>query len=222
MFILAAKQQKMSTISSFVPAVSVSTTTEDRGTAILALLRPVFADKGFDGASMQDLARAAGMSVGNFYRYFPSKAAIVAGMVGLDLHDIEQDFAKIHTHPDPMVGLRQTIRDRVLEEDCVEDGKLWAEITAAALRKPEIGAAASQMEAVVSQHLTAVFARATRRTPADAAQRYGAHAALIVMLFKASAMRHNPTDPNSDALTQLVLHTIERTLDDISADAVKG
>lgn len=206
----------MSTLTSLV------TGTEDRGMAILALLRPVFADKGFDGASMQDLARAAGMSVGNFYRYFPSKAAIVSGMVGLDLREIEQDFAMIQTHSDPMQGLRQTIRDRVLQEDCIEDGKLWAEITAAALRKPEIGAAASQMEAVVSQHLTAVFARATRRTPADAAQRYRAHAALIVMLFKASAMRHNPHDPCSDALTHLVLRTIDRILDDISADAVKG
>ena len=44
---------------------------------ILDNIRHTFAEKGFDGASMQDLARAAGMSVGNFYRYFPSKAAMV-------------------------------------------------------------------------------------------------------------------------------------------------
>lgn len=37
---------------------------------------------------MQDLARAAGMSVGNFYRYFPSKAAIVQAMCGYDLAEI--------------------------------------------------------------------------------------------------------------------------------------
>ena len=44
---------------------------EQRTLDILALVRVAFAEKGFDGASMQDLARAAGMSVGNFYRYFP-------------------------------------------------------------------------------------------------------------------------------------------------------
>ncbi len=195
---------------------------EERGTAILASLRPVFAEKGFDGASMQDLARAAGMSVGNFYRYFPSKAAIVEGMVGLDLRDIEQDFAAIQTHADPMQGLREKFRFRLMQDDCAEDGRLWAEITAAALRKPEIGAAASRMEAEIAQHLTAVFALATRRTLVDAGHRYAAHAAMIVMLFKACAMRHNATGADADSVAELVMQMIERTLDDISADAVKG
>ena len=44
---------------------------EDRSTGILEAARRAFAEKGFDGASMQDIARAAGMSAGNFYRYFP-------------------------------------------------------------------------------------------------------------------------------------------------------
>ena len=57
-----------------------------RSTEILASVRQTFVEKGFDGASMQDLARAAGMSVGNFYRYFPSKAAIIqARPVPLDI-----------------------------------------------------------------------------------------------------------------------------------------
>ena len=38
---------------------------------ILSRLRDAFAEKGFDGASMQDLARAAGISVGNFTAIFP-------------------------------------------------------------------------------------------------------------------------------------------------------
>ena len=54
---------------------------DHRSAEILASVRSAFAAKGFDGASMQDLARAAGMSVGNFYRYFPSKAAIVEDLV---------------------------------------------------------------------------------------------------------------------------------------------
>ena len=48
---------------------------------ILDRIRSIFAEKGFDGASMQELARAAGMSVGNFYRYFPSKSAIVEALI---------------------------------------------------------------------------------------------------------------------------------------------
>ena len=50
---------------------------------------------------MQDLARAAGMSVGNFYRYFPSKAAIVEQLIAHDLAEMEGHFAEIMTSPFP-------------------------------------------------------------------------------------------------------------------------
>ena len=59
--------------------------TDQKVAEILSRLRDTFAEKGFDGASMQDLARAAGMSVGNFYRYFPSKSDIIAQMIELRL-----------------------------------------------------------------------------------------------------------------------------------------
>ena len=51
-----------------------------RSADLLSRVKGVFAAKGFDGASMQDLARAAGISAGNFYRYFPSKNAIIEAM----------------------------------------------------------------------------------------------------------------------------------------------
>ncbi len=68
---------------------------DQRSAEILASVRQAFVEKGFDGASMQDLARAAGMSVGNFYRYFPSKAAIIKAMIEVDLAEIQRDFATI-------------------------------------------------------------------------------------------------------------------------------
>ena len=85
-----------------------------RSHEILASIRQAFAEKGFDGASMQDLARAAGMSVGNFYRYFPSKAAIVQAMCGYDLAEIQGEFAEIQTSDTPMICLR----DRILTHFC--------------------------------------------------------------------------------------------------------
>ena len=69
-----------------------------------------FAEKGFDGASMQDLARAAGMSVGNFYRYFASKAAIVQALIALDLEEMARDFLPIFASDDPIATMRQQVR----------------------------------------------------------------------------------------------------------------
>ncbi|AZL61294.1 TetR/AcrR family transcriptional regulator [Tabrizicola piscis] len=170
---------------------------------------------------MQDLARAAGMSVGNFYRYFPSKAAIVEAMVGLDLAEIQGDFAEILVSDDPLGRLREKILAR-LTEDCMGDGGLWAEITAAAIRKPEIGVAALQMERTVVTHMAEVFARVTGRSMDDVQQRYAGHSQMLVMLVKAVAMRTSQCGPASPALAAMVVRTIDLIMKDISNDIPKG
>lgn len=48
---------------------------------ILDGARKVFLDLGFDGASMGEIARAAGVSKGTLYVYFPDKAGLFAAIV---------------------------------------------------------------------------------------------------------------------------------------------
>jgi AcrR family transcriptional regulator len=196
-------------------------TAEERGLEILGSIRQAFAEKGFDGASMQDLARAAGMSVGNFYRYFPSKAAIVQSMCSYDLAEIQGEFAEITSSEAPMAALRDRILSHFGEEG-LKDGQLWAEITAAAIRKPEIGAASMQMEETISRLLTGIFARVTRRSEAEARGRYEGQCQLLVMLVKAMAMRTALCGPATPALEAQVVSVIDRILNDISNDTAKG
>jgi AcrR family transcriptional regulator len=198
-----------------VPAADV------RSHEILASIRQAFAEKGFDGASMQDLARAAGMSVGNFYRYFPSKAAIVQAMCGYDLAEIQGEFAEIQTSDKPMVCLRDRILNHFSEES-MKDGQLWAEITAAAIRKPEIGEAARQMEETIVALLTAIFAHATRRPVEEARTRYAGQSQLLVMLVKAMATRTAQCGPASPALASQVVGVIDGILAHISNDTAEG
>jgi AcrR family transcriptional regulator len=194
---------------------------EERGLEILGSIRQAFAEKGFDGASMQDLARAAGMSVGNFYRYFPSKAAIVQAMCGYDLAEIQGEFAEIQSSEAPMAALRERILMHFGKEG-MKDGQLWAEITAAAIRKPEIGAASMQMEETISGLLTAIFARVTRRPVAEARDRYEGQCQLLVMLVKSMAMRTALCGPATPALEAQIVAVIDRILNDISNDTAKG
>jgi AcrR family transcriptional regulator len=205
-----------------MPALPAPTpAVEERGLEILASIRQAFAEKGFDGASMQDLARAAGMSVGNFYRYFPSKAAIVQAMCGYDLSEIQGEFAEIQSSDAPMACLR----DRMLmhfSEEGMQDGQLWAEITAASMRKPEIGAASLEMEHAISGFLCAIFARVTKRTEAEARQRYEGQCQLLVMLVKAMAIRTAQFGVAKPSLQAQVLALIDRILNDISNDTAKG
>lgn len=194
-----------------------------RSAEILSGIRRAFAEKGFDGASMQDLARAAGMSVGNFYRYFPSKAAIVEAFITYDLIEVEKEFAAVEQAPDPMARLRTALRAKVTEGICEQDdGRMWAEIQAAAHRKPEIRAISGRMESLIVDHLCRAFALATGLSPEEAGRRYADHARLIILLVKGAGM-HTP-DPGARgaALTELIVRTIDRTLDEIAVDAAKG
>lgn len=195
---------------------------DQRSAELLAAVRTAFAEKGFDGASMQDLARAAGISVGNFYRYFPSKAAIVDQLITHDLRQMEDEFSTALNAPDPMAALRHHARLRVQQHQSCHDGQLWAEITAAAARKPEIGLACQHMETTVATYLTKVFAAATNLPLAEVQARFTAHATFLVLLVKSAAMIA-PQDNQARAdLNALILRTIDQTLDDVASARVKG
>ncbi|WP_103334907.1 TetR/AcrR family transcriptional regulator [Pseudotabrizicola formosa] len=193
-----------------------------RSAEILESARRAFAEKGFDGASMQDIARKAGMSVGNFYRYFPSKAAIVEALIASDMEEMAQDFAAILVNADPLQALRDTIERKITEAECQGDGQIWAEITAASLRKPDIAEIAYRMETGIVAHLIGIFAHTAKVPVAEAQSRWTAHAHLLVMMVKACAMQP-PENPTTADLTRLVLRNINRTLDDIATlAAAKG
>ncbi|MCH8850388.1 MAG: helix-turn-helix transcriptional regulator, partial [Chloroflexi bacterium] len=51
-----------------------------RKEAILAAAQGVFARKGFDGATIADIARAAGVASGTFYLYYESKIDLFAAL----------------------------------------------------------------------------------------------------------------------------------------------
>lgn len=198
------------------------TATDARTADILAAARRAFAEKGFDGASMQDLARAAGMSVGNFYRYFPSKAAIVQALIALDIAEMSRDFQPIFTSDDPIATMRAQVRHKLVQHQCNHDGALWAEITATALRKPEIGTVCGLMETTIAGYLIQAFSSATGLSAEDCQRRFGAHAALMVLLVKSSAMMPQKDETIRADLNAMILRIIDQILDEVAASGVKG
>lgn len=186
--------------------------TDPRIAEILVAIRQIFVDKGFDGASMQDLARGAGMSVGNFYRYFRSKAGIVEAMVAHDLDEIQTAFALVMGSSDSMQALRSILSHRIRTED---KGALYAEINAAALRKPEIAELCRKQEEWITDRLIDVFARVAAIPVPEARLRFAAHAGVIVLTVKATAM-HRASGPRADVDARME-RMIDDLLDEISA-----
>lgn len=203
------------------PSPALTPAAGERSLEILASLRQVFVEKGFDGASMQDLARAAGMSVGNFYRYFPSKAAIIQAMCGMDMTEIQKDFTDVQGADDPLSCLRDRIMTHFSDES-LKDGQLWAEVTAASIRKPEICAVVRGMEEKITSFLTAVFAGVTRRSLDEARSRYEGQCQLLIMLVKGVSTRTAQFGPASPALNAQVAGIVDRILTEISNDVAES
>lgn len=190
-----------------------------RSAEILASVRQAFVAKGFDGASMQDLARAAGMSVGNFYRYFASKSAIIQALILQDAAQIRNDFAAIINSADPMATLRRAIHDRISSSDCAKDMNLWAEIEAAAHRSPEIAGASRQMEAEVVGQFLSVFARSKGVTTDEAHRLFSAPAAYILVMVKAASCLSCAAPLDQNQVRARILRSIDQTLDEVLSTA---
>jgi AcrR family transcriptional regulator len=184
---------------------------------ILALARAAFIEKGFDGASMQDLARAAGMSAGNFYRYFPSKAALIEALIDRDVSEIEREFERIAAAPDPMAALKAGFREH-MASTCGEDDALWAEISAAAARKPEVAQALQRMEDSITTRIAHALALICGMPKAEAVRHFGTHARAVFLIIHGVMTGNRPDGTNDPNLIGLIMRTIDWVLDDAVAD----
>lgn len=83
---------------------------EARREQILAAARKVFAEKGYDGATVADIVAAAGVAQGTFYLYFPSKKAVVVELADMYMSKLAQAVMVAY---DPARPLAESIRSMV-------------------------------------------------------------------------------------------------------------
>jgi len=187
-----------------------------RASDILDQVKSVFAMNGFDGTSMQDLAQATQMSVGNFYRYFPSKDAIITALVKRDLMEIEEVFNAVRTTSDPGAMFMQLLRVRI-ETLPFEDAALWSEVQAASNRSPEIATLMRAMDETVRTNIVKALVRIHDDASDAALADYGTRAHLLMLLVHGFAQRkycaREAISPEqSAALGELVLSIMHDTI----------
>ncbi len=191
-------------------------TASQRAMDILDQVKSVFATSGFDGTSMQDLAQATQMSVGNFYRYFPSKDAIITALVKRDLMQIEAVFDAVQTSSDPGATFMQLLRQRIETLPCV-DAALWSEVQAASFRAPEIATLMRDMDETVRSNIVNALVRIHGDDGTDAREIFETRAHLMMLLIHGFAQRkycarETMNDDQSAALGNLVLSTLHDTI----------
>ena len=106
---------------------------------IMAGARQVFMNLGFDGASMGEIARAAGVSKGTLYVYFTDKSHLFEAM--LEEQKLEQ--ARSSFNFDPSQGTEETLRNfgrAYVAMMCrPEGGSAVRTVMAIAERMPDLG-----------------------------------------------------------------------------------
>jgi len=100
----------------------------------------VFAERGFDGASVNEMAVRANASKGTFYRRYPTKEALLMAVMGQKVHGLETDLANIMA---PNVGVGDALTafaDRMLSVVLADEMLAnYRVVTLEARRFPELG-----------------------------------------------------------------------------------
>ena len=111
-----------------------------RRTHIIGSAMILFASKGFADTTTADICKAAGISTGSLFHYFPSKQAVFYGIWELDRTEWDEVFAAAEADPDPWAAL-MAIVDK-LAADAAEPimAGLLVEVIAQAHRDPEFAA----------------------------------------------------------------------------------
>lgn len=167
---------------------------------------------GFHGASMAEIAKAAGLSVGQIYRYFENKEAMIAAIVAQDLAEMREKFAEMETRPGTLLdAITEQLPDAI--DKCFDSGRaaLVLEVLAEAARNPKVSAivrAADEQERIFA---TTMMARSRKPEWSDA--EFQARCEVVGMLFDGMVMRAvNHPDTDREALARVLDATVRQLM----------
>ncbi len=94
---------------------------------------------GFHGASMAEIAQAAGLSVGQIYRYFDNKEAIVAAIVARDMAEMRDKFSALQNSEQPLLeAIVDSCVQAIDDQYDLDRSALMLEVLAEAARNPHV------------------------------------------------------------------------------------
>jgi len=148
----------------------------------------LFADKGYEQTTIDDIAHASAMSPRTFFRYFPTKEDVVLW----DEYD-ELSFAELLTnqeHEDPLVRLITTVR-QIIAGVHDRDRDLLLARTRLSFRVPEIRARFLDQQASTMGALYPQLAAALGGDPDDLGLRVMLSALFAAMLVAVERWQHD-------------------------------
>lgn len=181
---------------------------ERRRSQIIAAARVCFRRAGFHGAGMAEIAKHAALSVGQIYRYFANKDAIIEAIVR-DITNQKLQFMLFGTHHKQHTALAaETFSLRKppdLTSRMEDDRALMLEVTAEATRNPRVAEILQEADSRLFQQACTLMAR---DYPHFTAEQIAARVEVMATLSEGTAFRSMLQTPASPEL----LHALYQQL----------
>jgi len=130
----------------------------DRQAQLLEAAGRCFSREGFHGASMASIAAEASMSVGQIYRHFASKEAVIEALVARHLADWARRMAEVRARfDDPVEQMLEVARYQTSKVSGLTDAALSLEFLAEAARNPRIARIVRTVDTAMRDHLKQIM-----------------------------------------------------------------
>ena len=169
---------------------------------------------GFHGASMAEIAQAADLSVGQIYRYFENKEAIIAAIVAQDHAAMREKFARLETSGRCLAeAVTSECSEAVKHNYDPERAALVLEVLAEAARNPRVAAIVREADAV-ERALVSKLLEPLRPSDRCAAE-MAARGEVLMMLFDGMIMRSvNHPEGDKAAIADVMRSVMRHLLSD--------
>ena len=135
---------------------------------LLASAARCFAEKGYEGCSIADIAAGSGMSQGSIYVHFASKEALFTCMIEEDHISATKKLRDALTGSPSFDALLGTLLECIRDVSYPVDHRLWVEILAQATRNDSIRDAFLTSDRMMRDAFIALFRKAVELGQVDA------------------------------------------------------
>ena len=159
---------------------------EARRRQILEAAEACFRARGFHAATMAEIATAAGLSVGQIYRFFENKEALIEAITDLQMDELRDSVAEVEARDGAAGAIRLLLAKGIEKLRRPGVAALLLEVTAEAARNPKVAAVVQAHDRRLRESISGLIAKAQGLgLPEDADCR----AQMMCLIFEGCAAR---------------------------------
>ena len=167
-----------------------------RVAALLQAAAEVFAERGYEAATMAEIASRAGAAIGSLYRFFPSKEAVAGALVARYREQLNETFERIDARREATTTAQ--FADALLATMTASGRETKAAIVALLDASPDASAHRSDFHRTMLRHIARLL---KERAPAIGDGRAADMAAVLLQNMK--TMKGFDPDRDAGAIAEL-------------------